>query len=199
MSDSSKPKPDEPLQAAFALLDETSAKLDTLKAAFNSTVKEADGLKKAVTPIPFDRKKLNESGRYSAQKLDSERPFAVKPRVPRPTPKLAPAPPAHTSGRFYIQIPEGASNEVLREFREQLSQLGRVVDSGRGTAANPKAGWVELAVRDTDTPALIAKLREKALEERVEKVIEVEPGEGRLQARQLDLFRLKLASSSSES
>lgn len=158
------------------------------------------------------------SGRYSVNTpLKSERPMALdeKPKVPRPDPRPKPVQktitvkeppvrvvpksglvPRKASGRFYIQVSNAASTEELRAVKEKLAQVGRVVDSGLGTAVNPEAGWIEVAVRDESISSLIAKLRTNDLREQVEKVIEVQPGEGRLQARQLDLFRLKRASQS---
>lgn len=150
-------------------------------------------------------------GRYSEGAQKSERPMAMPPRppIPRPTPKLKlqspdmkteprprkgppllPPMSKRLSGRFYIQVDE---SEDVRAVREKIAQVGRIVDSGTGTASNPNACWLEIAVRDEDVKGVIEKLRRNDLSEIVEKVIEVDPGEGRIQARQLDLFRVMKA------
>jgi hypothetical protein len=84
----------------------------------------------------------------------------------------------------------------MRKVREQVSSLGRVVDSGQGTASDPDSGWVEIAVREEDTRSLMGKLADLGVKDQLEKLVEVSAGEGRLQARQFEMFRKKMDSGS---
>lgn len=208
----------EQLRLAMDQIDEMGKKIDALKAAFNENVKQINSTKVS-TPVPPPD--LTEAatasaeeartipappmvprpvpGRYSMSQQPEERPLA--PRVPRPNPRpTAPKPaisrpdPATSrrqSGRFYIQL-DAKSAEETRKIKDEIVKLGRVVDSGTGTAMNPDACWIELAVQAESTKELIDQLRKNDLKEHVVKVIEVEPGEGRLHARQMDLFRAKM-------
>jgi len=202
------------LDIAFSKIDETGARLDKLKKAYNDTANEMsqisyDQIQKATTPPPAPAAAPAvppmpapplPTGYSVTGEVSSEKPLPPRPRVPRPDPrpaKVAPppvpkaAPPKPTtSGRFYIQLTGAENPEGLRQLRDKLGKVGRVVDSGRGTASSPGAEWVEVAVR-ADTAEVIAALKEVELKERVEKIIEVKPGEGRLLARQLDIFHLK--------
>lgn len=164
----------------------------------------------AVT-IPVPALPKRPTGRYSmGEQAKAEQPLPPpslvrKPSVPRPDPRPAavvapamrpvsvtvPAMSRKQSGRFYIQL-DAQGPEEIRRLREEVTKLGRVVDSGLGTAMNPAASWIEVAVQAHSTRELIDQLRQNDLKEHVVKVIEVEPGEGRLQARQMDLFRAKM-------
>jgi hypothetical protein len=91
-------------------------------------------------------------------------------------------------GRFYLQITNAKEPMALHEMREQVSKLGRVVDSGCGTASDPEAGWLEVVVCAEDTASFIVQLDGLDVKDRVEKCIEVAFGEGRVQSKQLDLL-----------
>lgn len=193
----------EQLQIAFEQVDKMSERLDELKQSYNKAAKELATLRPEPLPSPPPVKVGPKPlGLYSIPgPLKSEYPLAPleRPRIPRPEVKGVKA--AETqeirrrSGRFYIQVANGGSLGELHAAREQLSKVGRVVDSGVGTASDPSAGWLEVAAT-SDIRTLIDQLRAIQVREVVEKVIEVEPGEGRLLARQIDLFRKKMDSRS---
>lgn len=187
----------EDLQNAFEKVDETAEKLDALKKTYNETAKEITSIPSPALPAPpivapIPTPPAFRPGHYSVGTLDVPRDPSVvlRPKIPRPTPKPVPVLPPQirrASGRFYIQVRDGQNTEQLRQVKEQLAQLGgRVVDSGHGTSANPDAGWIEVATPES-VSQLIEKIRATGLTEVVEKIVEVDPGEGRLQARQLDL------------
>lgn len=179
----------EDLNNAFDKIDQTAERLDSLKRDLNETAKEIAKLP-SIVPSP-EIKEKSRPGLYSIPTpLASERPGPVsRPRVPRPDPKPVPVvlgpPIRRASGRFFIQMKE-VDAEELRNIKEQISHLGaRVVDSGHGVSPQ-EPGWLEVAAPET-VSELIEKIRATGLTEVVEKVVEVRPGEGRLQARQLHL------------
>ena len=192
-------------EQVMAQLDLFSSRLDLLKRAYNDVAKELAAMPSApsepdadvdvdfddkwdeVTPVrvvatpgPVVPRPDPRPGRYAIQ----------NPVDPQPIRLVTPPKPEHRtkSGRFYLQL-SGANNpEELRKVREDVSKHGRIVDSGCGTASDPQAGWLEVAVRAADTGEFVLKLDELDMRSRVEKLIEVAPGEGRLQSKQLDLF-----------
>ena len=204
------------LAPAFSQLDLFGEKLDALRRQYNETAKELAAIPppselsiptpmlnftpqlSPLSPLapPLQPSRPEKfAGRYSVNNPPDPRSLRPPPVPPRPTPrKTEPKPePRRTprSGRYYIQVANAKDLAALQQVRDQVSKCGRVVDSGRGTASDAEAGWMEVAVRAEDTGAFIAKLEGLEVKDRVEKLIEVQPGEGRLQARQLDLFRLK--------
>ena len=88
---------------------------------------------------------------------------------------------------FYVQVSGCEDAKSLESTRKIVAKIGRVRDKGRGTAEDPYAGWFEIA---SSTCSSIAGVREALghLGTRVQKVIEIDKGEGRLQAKQLSLF-----------
>ncbi len=198
------------LEPAFSQLDMFAGKLDSLKQRFNDTAKELQEIK---APAPLDiptpalsfmpplsslppvppRPEAKPEGRYSFNNPPEPRTLrpVPPPLPPRPRPKKPPPPKRTSSGRFYIQVSNAKDSTALSAVREQFSKCGRVVDSGKGTASDPDAGWLEVAVRNEDTHSFIDKLEGMEMKSRVEKLIEVAPGEGRIQAKQMDLFRGK--------
>lgn len=204
----------EHLQMAFDKVEEgVEKKLDALKQAYNETARslseiDPELLKNATTPVPAPPNDPPPVVKppplptiYSIPTpLKSERPIPLRPRIPRPVPKVpqAPAVPQsgivmenrRVSGRFYVQLARSEDGDAFNDVRERVGKLGRIVDSGRGCASDPEAAWVEIAVRG-DAGDLVAGLSKVELKELVEKVIEVKPGEGRLLARQLDVFRIQ--------
>jgi hypothetical protein len=203
-------KADTALAEACAQLDLFSGRLDTLKRTFNETAKElgsfpppkfaANGA--GLGPQPQPRPAPSPTGRYSVndptapEVVDLEHHLRPLPRLAAAPAALEVGPPRTRSGRFYLQLANANSADELRKVRDTVSKVGRIVDSGQGTASDPEAGWMEVAVRADDTGSFVVKLEELEVKSRVEKLIEVSPGEGRLQARQLDLFRKKQDSSS---
>jgi hypothetical protein len=201
---------DHVLQLAFRVVDRTAAKLDALKQKYNDTA--ADLVKVSNTPPPPPPEIAPPPLPPMRPKFDSRyktgpRPQTdILPPLPPPlpqsvasSPKNAPRPSPRIqskSGRYFLQFKNANDPEELRRIREAVSKTGRVVDSGTGTASNPQAGWLEVATRAEDTGSFITRLDELAIKDSVEKVIEVAPGEGRLQAKQLDLFRKKADSRS---
>ena len=174
------------LEPAFIQLDLFSNRLDALRQTFNDNARELASIKPppALTVVPT--------------------PIPANPMIPRPPPRAEglyainantlkkPEPKrSQGSGRFYIQLGNTKDAASLSEMKDQLSKCGRVVDSGKGTASDPDASWMEIAVKREDTSSFIGKLEKLDVKDRVEKLIPVEPGEGRVQARQLDLFRAK--------
>lgn len=186
---------DQPLQLAFQVVDKTSEKLDALKQRYNETAAEL--IKATPLPPPAPMRPPFDS-RYKAARLPSidELPPLVAPNPnsallpPRPSLRAVPRP-NPKSGRFFIQLRDAKDPQTLRALRETISKTGRVVDSGAGTASSPESGWLEVAAHVENTSDLISKLDALHIRENVEKIIEVAPGEGRIQARQLDLFRKK--------
>jgi hypothetical protein len=171
------------LEPAFAQLELFGAKLDEFRIKLNENAR-------ALASIKPD---LN---------VSVPTPNPLIPHVPRPSPKpeglysinggKKPEKRSHGSGRFYIQLGNTKDAAALTEARDQIAKCGRVVDSGKGTASDPDASWLEVAVRLGDTESFLGKLGD--VKDRVEKLIAVEPGEGRTQAKQLDLFHSKQGS-----
>lgn len=194
------------LANAFNQLDLFKGRLDTLKQTFNETAKELGSFPppppKVVNggggPRPQPLPALPRiAGRYSVSSpTEAEVVDLEHGHYTAPTRLSQDGPPRTRSGRFYLQLANANNAEELRKVREEVAKVGRVVDSGQGTASDPEAGWMEVAVRADDTGSFVIKLEELEVKDRVEKLIEVSPGEGRLQARQLDLFRKKQDSSS---
>jgi hypothetical protein len=209
------------LEDAFNQLDLFGNRLDALKQSYNEQAKSLAALPTPVPPpsssqaVPTPSMTFHPplqlaalapplpehpkpEGRYSAVTRPQEMP-AVRPPprvVPRPEPRPQEEPKRSRSGRFYLQLAEASDTEALRKAREEVSKCGRIVDSGQGTASDPEAGWLEVAVRAEDTGSFIVKLEELGVKSQVERVVEISPGEGRLQARQFDLFRKKQDSGS---
>jgi hypothetical protein len=185
------------LTDAFATIEKTSERLDSLKRSYNEIAREVCSVTTAVVPVA----PAPPPNQLPLPRIDTPA-IAFRPplSVPRPSGRYSmtativpekPAPKRSRSGRFYLQVGKVENTEELAKLRDEVSKCGRVVDSGTGTASNPDAGWMEVAVRDEDTGVFNLKLAELeglSNTDRVEKVIPVEPGEGRIQAKQLDLF-----------
>ena len=91
---------------------------------------------------------------------------------------------------FYLRFVECNAWE-LSQLSERLRPIGTVRDSGLGTAKSPKSGWVELHVRDwiNSIPALRQQLKLLNFpDDAVPEIVEIDRGEGKTQAKQLDLF-----------
>ncbi len=193
------------LEPALQQLDMFSDKLDALRQLHNDTARELASIRPEPLPTPVVSFPVPgpPSGSVPVARIPRagakpSSPYAMI-NPPDPQPVRLPSPPQMTkkapkrthSGRFYIQVANAKDSGEFSKVREQLSKCGRIVDSGRGTASDPEAGWLEVAVRAEDTGSFVVKLEETQMKDRVEKMIQVEPGEGRVQARQLDLFRRK--------
>ena len=80
----------------------------------------------------------------------------------------------------------GRSRWFIQLFQEaDLRRLGRVCLSG-GTDDRTPYPWVELSTDDCPQMSLQARLAEAGVP--VRKVLRIDPGQGRLLARQLELF-----------
>jgi hypothetical protein len=202
----SKTEADDSLQEAFSQLDLFSGKLDSLRKKYNDTAREL-----AAVPAPPPPRSLM----IPTPAISFYPPLAASVQVPKasvttgrysinnpPDPKTLPPSPLPavakkiepkrtSSGRYYIQIANAKDSTALSAVREQVSKCGRVVDSGRGTASDPEAGWLEVSVRDGDASSFMGQLEGVDVKDRVEKLIKVAPGEGRAQAKQLDLRFVK--------
>lgn len=89
---------------------------------------------------------------------------------------------------FYIRF-ASCDYARLQQLVEQLRPLGAVRDSDVGTVKDPQSSWVELYAK-FDT---IERVREQLTvhgvdNDHVPEVVQIDRGEGRAQARQLDLF-----------
>ncbi len=190
------------LSEGFAKVDQLSKRLDALKASYNNTAAELVRSSQQL-PLPSFGLPAPDPPVVASGPRPSGRYFGPNPQSEPPTNPGSPQAKAlhlvdrggrssrrTKSGRFFLQFSAASEPEELRKLREKVSKAGRVVDSGQGTASDPNAGWMEVAVRAEDTGSIILKLEEiDVSRDRVEKVVQVEPGEGRLQARQLDLYR----------
>lgn len=183
------------LKGAFDRTDELGGRLDQLKETYNDMARRLTPIRTQVVRAAFPS-------------IPSEGPVPVFPPSqptlpglsgrysgPVPLPERLPVSKAtqgsserRKSGRFFLQIADARDPKELRRIRERLSSAGRVVDSGMGTASDPSAGWVELAIPFDEVPTIRDRLGQLHLTERTEKLIEVQPGEGRLHAKQIDLF-----------
>ena len=205
------------LEAAFKQLDLFGSKLDALKKSYNETAKELAAIEEHTSlrppaPAPVEpRIGLPMRQVMPTPALAFHPPFPGLPPAPRPVPRPEssrysvrnpedpqpvrvpekPEPKRTRSGRYYLQLSKAGDPKELHKLREEVSKCGRVVDSGSGTASDPEAAWVEVAVRADDTGSFVLKLEELEVKNRVERLVAVSPGEGRLQARTLDLFPKK--------
>lgn len=92
---------------------------------------------------------------------------------------------------FYLRVANCPGPGELSRFWEQISSLGHARDSGFGTAKDPSAGWIELWAKGhlRTIPDVRQGLRLLGVApEQVPEVVEIDRGEGKAQARQLDLF-----------
>lgn len=91
---------------------------------------------------------------------------------------------------FFLRIANCDTSMVMR-IADKVRTLGSVRDSGMGTAKDPKSGWVELYAKDwiASIPSLRQNLNLLGIDEKaVPEIVEIERGEGKAQAKQLDLF-----------
>ena len=91
---------------------------------------------------------------------------------------------------FYLRIPSCDTTRLMR-IADKVRSLGAVRDSGMGTAKDPHSGWLELYAKDwiVSIPALRQNLNLLGIDEgTVPEIVEIERGEGKAQAKQLDLF-----------
>lgn len=88
---------------------------------------------------------------------------------------------------FFVQVACEADARSFETIRKLVARVGRVRDKGRGTSEDPQAGWFEVS---STTCGSIAEVRAvlQPLGVQVQKVLEIDRGEGKLQARQLSLF-----------
>ncbi len=72
-----------------------------------------------------------------------------------------------------------------------VRKLGRVKDSGTGTAKDAKSVWIELSAKPLYRTALALRLAAASCCPSVEiqEVVEIVRGEGKLLAKQLELFQ----------
>ncbi len=164
------------LAEAFAKVDATTGKrLELLKGKYNEIASAAAGTPSAT---PRQLPLIKGAGADNGPQMES-------PPAPQPP---SGGPPTTKSGRYFIEFANCKDKEEFRTLRERVAKAGRVVDSGQGTALDPEAAWVEVAMRGEDTRSIILKVGEIDTTKRVERLIEVAPGEGHLQAKQLALF-----------
>jgi hypothetical protein len=94
--------------------------------------------------------------------------------------------PPKKQNRFYVRLASQAVTEVP-VLRRKVAKFGRVRDCGFGTAKEPSAAWFEVEVKDEYLDGIRRVLRE-TFADRLQEATEVDRGEGRLQAKQLNLF-----------
>ena len=91
---------------------------------------------------------------------------------------------------FYVRI-GNCDRQSLVRLMETAKQLGSIRDSGHGTAKDPNSAWFEIRAKDwiVSIEALRQNLSMIGIDNSIiPEVIVVDPGEGRTQSRQLDLF-----------
>jgi hypothetical protein len=90
---------------------------------------------------------------------------------------------------FFVQV-AGCGDGDAKAFestRKIVAKVGRVRDKGRGTVEDPLAGWFEVA-SSACSSTLAVRDTLQSLGIRLQKVIEIDKGEGKLQAKQFSLF-----------
>jgi hypothetical protein len=90
---------------------------------------------------------------------------------------------------FYIRISSAAKVEEVVVIREAMAGLGRVKDSGYGTAKDPQSVWFEVEVRDEYVESVRPTLHKicGVPHDLIAEAFPVDRGEGKLQAQQLSL------------
>ena len=89
---------------------------------------------------------------------------------------------------FYLRL-SLSSRVALAGFVERIGSIGYCQDSGLTTAKSPSSTWIELRVeRAADIASLRLELARSGVESSVEEIVEIRPGEGKVQAKQLELF-----------
>jgi hypothetical protein len=90
---------------------------------------------------------------------------------------------------FYIRL-SCESPVALAGFTERARPVGHIRDSGIGTAKSACSTWVELWAKErvSDVNALRLELARIGVEDLVQEITEIDRGEGKIQARQLDLL-----------
>lgn len=88
---------------------------------------------------------------------------------------------------FFVQVSGCEDAKSLESTRKLVAKVGRVRDKGLGTVEDSRAGWFEVS---SSTCSSVAAVREtlQPLGTRVQQIIEIDKGEGKLQAKQLSLF-----------
>lgn len=90
--------------------------------------------------------------------------------------------------RFYLQVAGVVGADTKAEWpvvTQIVQKLGKITDSGLRTASDPSACWFEVEIHAKDPAEVRSRLNE--LDERVSKVLVVDPGEGKTVSKQLDL------------
>lgn len=90
---------------------------------------------------------------------------------------------------FYLRL-ACESSVALAGFAERTQSVGHVQNSGLSTAKNAYSSWVELWTIPgiSDVNALRLELARIGVEDLVQEIIEISRGEGKIQAKQLDLL-----------
>jgi hypothetical protein len=87
---------------------------------------------------------------------------------------------------FFVVVPDAGTEEALAEVCNNFGAVGKVRDWGLAPAAQPKGGWVEVAVR-VDSVAALREVVTVLGSVTIGDVFEVEPGHGKTLAKQLPL------------
>lgn len=90
---------------------------------------------------------------------------------------------------FYLRL-ACESSIALVGFVERTKSIGHIQDSGLSTAKNTYSTWIELwaVPRISDVNALRLELARIGVEDLVQEIVEISRGEGKVQAKQLDLL-----------
>lgn len=90
---------------------------------------------------------------------------------------------------FYLRL-ACESSVALAGFVERIKPVGHIQDSGLSTAKNSYSTWIELwtVPRISDINVLRLELARIGVEDLVKEILEISRGEGKIQAKQLDLL-----------
>lgn len=89
---------------------------------------------------------------------------------------------------FFLLVRDGLRPGELTTVTRLVSSFCRVLDSGVGVASSADLGWLEVSCRASDVATVREKLRDCGINDRVVEVLEIAPGEGKTQAKQLHLI-----------
>lgn len=91
---------------------------------------------------------------------------------------------------YYVRIAECDRRELLTVI-DKVRTLGSITDSGVSTAKDPKSAWLELRAKDwlVSVEAVRQNFTLVGVDNaRMVEVVPIDRGEGKVQAKQLDLF-----------
>lgn len=99
-----------------------------------------------------------------------------------------PRPPRQAPRTYFLRIEGCGAQSALIAAILELGKIGKVLDSGCGTTADPSCGWIELEARQPDVPGLRSALPPE-LNARAVEVLDAQPGQGKIYAKQVPLYR----------